>query len=67
MSLRERDIYERAVHAVIARTAAEIHRAGREGEFRPEPGGGMRGVWIALALSLAFWGFLIPLIRWLLS
>jgi hypothetical protein len=67
MSRRERDIYEHAVHAVIAQAAAEILRAARAREFRPDQDGGMRGIWIALALSLTFWGFIIPFIQWLLS
>jgi hypothetical protein len=62
---RERDIYEHAVHAVIAQAASEIARAGRERESRPDRDEVMRGIWIAL--SLPIWGLVILFIRWLLS
>ena len=62
---RERDIYEHAVHAVIAQAAKEIERVWRE--RRPRPGGGMRGIWIGLALSLPIWGLITLIIWWLLS
>jgi hypothetical protein len=61
---REREIYEHAVHAVIAQAAKEIERAGREREPRPGRDGGMRGIWIGLALSLPIWGLIV---WWLLS
>jgi hypothetical protein len=57
----KRDIYEHAVLAVIAQAASETERAGGD---EPRPGGGMRGIWIGLALSLPFWGLII---WWLLS
>ncbi len=53
----KRDIYEHAVLAVIAQAARETERAG--GEREPRPGGGMRGIWIGLALSLPIWGVII--------
>ena len=59
---RQRDIYEHAVHAVIAQAAEETERSGRERE--PRPGGGMRGIWIGLALSLPIW---VLITWWLLS
>jgi hypothetical protein len=62
---RERDIYEYAVHAVIAQAAEEIERVWRE--RRPRPGGGMRGIWIGLALSLPIWGLITLITWWLLS
>ena len=65
MGRREHDIYEHAVHAVIAQAAKEIERVWRE--RRPRPGGGMRGIWIGLALSLPIWGLITLIIWWLLS
>ena len=58
----ERDIYEPAVRAVIAQAAEKTERAG--GEREPRPGGGLRGIWIGLALSLPIWSLII---WWLLS
>ena len=62
MGRREHDIYEHAVHAVIGQAATEIETPGRKRE--PRMGGGMRGIWIGLALSLPIWGLII---WWLLS
>ena len=60
---RKRDIYEDAILAVIAQQAAkETESTGRERE--PRPGGGMRGIWIGLALSLPIW---VLITWWLLS
>ena len=64
MGRREHDIYEHAVHAVIAQAAKKIERAGRESEPHPGRDGGMRGIWIGLALSLPIWGLIV---WWLLS
>jgi hypothetical protein len=64
---RERDIYEHAVNAVIAQAAKEIERAGREREPHPRRDEAMRGIWIALALSLPIWGLIILISWWLLS
>jgi hypothetical protein len=66
MSRHDQDIYEHAVHAVIAQAANEIERAGREPRASSGPDEGMRGVWIGLSLSLPIWGLII-LISWWLS